>query len=443
MTMMLEFEKMNQGFELLNSISSRNEKVETLEMILNEYPLFEEICRLALDPFILFGVSKMPDQKSTGNLSLEEAIEQLKSLIGNNHSNAQSEALQKLADSVDEEDYEVLTKIVNKDLKCGVSIKTLNKAAKRDIVNEYPCLLVSAYDEKKLNKMIDKVNDDVFVQLKCDGMRVNIVVDEDLNVTLFSRKGKEIVLKDESFYNLFEIPEFKNTVFDGELLIDGDETGKAIERQIGNGILNKAVKGTISKEESERVTAILWDVIKLSDFKKGSSDISYGCRYMDLLVKLLKVSNSHRIFPVPTRFTKTFEKAVEYANEWMNAGFEGAVIKNPNMKWGNKRSTEAFKIKGEEEADLLCENWIESTDGKYSGMLGALTCVSKDHSLVVNVGTGFTDEMRSSIKREDVVGKIITVKYNTLIVDQKTNVKSLFLPRFVEIREDKTEADNL
>ena len=442
MTMMLEFEKLNQGFELLDSISSRNEKIETLEMILNEYPLFEEICRLALDPFILFGVSKMPAQKEEGSQSLEQAIETLKSLIGNNHSNAQKEALQKLANSVDKEDYEVLAKIVNKDLKCGVSVKTLNKAAKRDIVSEYPCLLVSAFDEKKLKKMIDNVNDDVFVQLKCDGMRVNIVVDEDLNVTLFSRKGKEIVLKDESFYNLFKIPEFKNTVFDGELLIDGDETGKAVERQIGNGILNKAVKGTISKEESERVTAILWDVIKLSDFKKGSSDISYGCRYMDLLVQLLKISNSRRVFPVPTRFTKTYEKALEYANEWMNAGFEGAVIKNPNMKWGNKRSTESFKVKSENDVDLKCINWIAGTE-KYDGMLGALTCVSKDMSLIVHVGTGFTDEMRATIKREDVVDKIVTVKYNTLIVDQKTKVKSLFLPRFVEIREDKTEADNL
>ena len=33
-------------------------------------------------------------------------------------------------------------------------------------------------------------------------------------------------------------------------------------------------------------------------------------------------------------------------------GFEGAVIKNPNMKWGNKRSTESFKVKSENDVDL-------------------------------------------------------------------------------------------
>jgi hypothetical protein len=37
----------------------------------------------------------------------------------------------------------------------------------------------------------------------------------------------------------------------------------------------------------------------------------------------------------------------------------------------------------------------------------------------------------------------VAVKYNALIDDKKTGQKSLFLPVFVEIREDKKVADTI
>jgi len=50
--------------------------------------------------------------------------------------------------------------------------------------------------------------------------------------------------------------------------------------------------------------------------------------------------------------------------------------------------------------------------------------------------------MRGAIKKEDVVDKIIAVKYNSLIEDVNGE-HSLFLPVFIEIREDKKKADSL
>ena len=40
------------------------------------------------------------------------------------------------------------------------------------------------------------------------------------------------------------------------------------------------------------------------------------------------------------------------------------------------------------------------------------------------------------------IGKIVTIQYNVPIED-KTGNKSLFLPRFIEVRSDKTEPENL
>jgi len=98
-------------------------------------------------------------------------------------------------------------------------------------------------------------------------------------------------------------------------------------------------------------------------------------------------------------------------------------------------------MKAELEADLLVTEWNEGT-GRIQGLLGAVTCVSEDGKLEVNVGSGFNDEDRK-MKPEDIVGKIITVKYNEVIQDKKKDKKSLFLPIFVEIRLDKTKADIL
>ena len=71
-----------------------------------------------------------------------------------------------------------------------------------------------------------------------------------------------------------------------------------------------------------------------------------------------------------------------------------------------------------------------------------MVCESADGMVKVNVGSGFNDEDRNSIKAADVVGKIVAIKYNARITNKSSSTTaSLFLPIFLEIREDKTQAD--
>ena len=46
------------------------------------------------------------------------------------------------------------------------------------------------------------------------------------------------------------------------------------------------------------------------------------------------------------------------------------------------------------------------------------------------------------INNNELIGKIVAIQYNLSITDKHGN-HSLFLPRFIEIRNDKTEADNI
>ena len=84
--------------------------------------------------------------------------------------------------------------------------------------------------------------------------------------------------------------------------------------------------------------------------------------------------------------------------------------------------------------------WEEGT-GKNKGRLGALVCESSDSIIRVNVGSGYSDEQRDEYTHSKVMGKIVTVKYNARIKD-KSGVESLFLPVFIELREDKDAADS-
>jgi len=125
-----------------------------------------------------------------------------------------------------------------------------------------------------------------------DGMRANIIIDSEGIVDVRSRNGKQINLDghfDEFVMNIFyksptleSLDVFHGAVLDGELLVLDENDLFILDRKTGNGILNKAVKGTISPEETKRVRFECWDMIPLEDFKKGICEIPYFDR-LDVL----------------------------------------------------------------------------------------------------------------------------------------------------------------
>jgi hypothetical protein len=122
-------------------------------------------------------------------------------------------------------------------------------------------------------------------------------------------------------------------------------------------------------------------------------------------------------------------------------GEEGLVLKDPRGPWEDKRVKHQVKMKAELEADLRVTGVVPGT-GKYKGKIGSLMVESVDGGVKSAVGTGLDDEERSC-DPSIFIGQIVSVKYNALIEDKKTGQKSLFLPVFVEIRDDKKEADVL
>jgi|TARA_B100000131_G_scaffold124605_1_gene121729 hypothetical protein len=343
----------------------------------------------------------------------------------------------------------IFKRILNRDLRLGMGIKTINKVWK-GLIPEFGVMLCSPANEKTL----DKMDYPCLAQLKLDGMRSVVIVNND-SVQVKSRSGKDIQLHGEFDEQFSKLAQGGSWVFDGELLVLGDD-GNPLDRKTGNGILNKAVKGTITPEDAKRVRMIVWDMIRGDGFAKGWDDrFNYNLRFKSLHQYLTGFTQGwiagmaqcgENIQPkmqlVVTRQVANYEEANEWAQEVMAQGHEGIILKSTAGLYENKRVNHQIKIKAELEADLVVTDWIEGT-GRNEGRLGALTVESADGGVKVNVGSGFSDELRDEITKDSILGSIITVRYNEIIQDKNSSTKSLFLPRFLEVRLDKDTADIL
>jgi len=432
---------------ILNELASnagRNFKIELLEKH-KENEVLKRVVFLALDSMVNFYIRKIPQYTFAGgpSVSLDYALGELSKLSSRQLTgNAAIEFLSNLLGQLDDDDARVVERVIQKDLRCGVSEATANKVWP-GLVSEYPCMLASGYDDK----LIDKVTWPAYVQLKMDGMRFNAIV-KNGKCEFRSRNGKLVDIPSDLLHLPFigMAEHYKDDmVFDGELLVV-DDNGKALDRKTGNGILNKAVKGTMSAKEAAMVRATLWDAIPLSAFTQGYHDEWYKVRIAKLFNAMSDMSHkqlhvAHLVEFVENHLVENLQGARTAFNKALQKGQEGVILKTIQGVWENKRAKHQIKFKAELECDLLCVGW-EAGTGKNADRLGALQLQTACGRLQVGVGSGFTDHDRDTIK-PDVVGKVIAVKYNAIVDDKRTDVKSLFLPIFLEAREDKTVADTL
>jgi len=434
--------------DILDDLASNNSRLykeKILKLNENDQTL-KRVLNLALNPFVNFYIRKIPDYTLNLNPKKQDTLDTAMNRLGllSNRTltgNAGIDHLNIILSSVCPADAVVIERIIAKDLRCGVSDATVNKIWP-GLIPDYPCMLASAYDQK----LVDRIQWPAVAQVKMDGMRFNAIVKGN-RVEFRSRNGKEINIPNPNF----EIPFRRmaewygiDMVFDGELMVV-DAAGKMLDRKTGNGILNKAVKGTMKAAEALQVRATVWDAITVSRFEAGREAVAYNdrlTRLYDCIDALHRDARqlSHLVTLVETKKVMNVQEARRMFEELLAAGQEGIILKTLDGVWENKRSKHLIKFKGELECDLRVVNWEEGT-GKNAGRLGALVLESDCGGLQVNVGTGFSDNDRMVLTAGNTVGRIVTIKYNARIQDKTSSTASLFLPVFIEFREDKSTAD--
>ena len=423
---------------VIRSLENHNSRLDKEAIILAQAEWkndeFFKGVKLALDPMVTFGVKKVPSHSGPDGQGLpwavfEDLADKLakRELTGHDARDA-IELCLTIAKKNEWNDW--YRRILIKDLRCGVSDKTVNKVVEKKyadyIVPTFACQLAhdSANHEGKLAGR-------KLVEVKLDGVRVITIVWPDGRVLQFSRNGKELVnfehIKNQMALTAghYDVP----MVFDGEVMSSSfQDLMKQVHRksdvQSGDAILN------------------LFDILSLEDFEEGICTTPQHLRSQTLMGWYNHNNSSlpnvtvlhHREVDLDTEEGQ--EKFREINQQAVAGGYEGIMIKDPDAPYECKRTASWLKLKPFIEVSLEIKD-VEEGTGRNVGRLGALVCEGNDDSRLirVNVGSGFSDSDRDIFwnSRSSLFGKIVEVRADAITQNQDGSY-SLRFPRFLHFR---------
>jgi DNA ligase 1 len=396
---------------------------------------FFEGCRIALDPMITFGLKQIPEKQdadgpglSWDNFTLAITGFTTRNVTGNAARDMVSQMMQSATNAQWNSWYR---RILIKDLRCGVSEKTINKVVEKTnadyLVPTFACQLAhdSANHEGKLAGT-------KLVEVKLDGVRVITIVWPDGRVLQFSRNGKELV----NFEHIKQELALNANTFSEPMVLDGEVMSSSFQ---------DLMKQVHRKDNVAASDAVLWlfDILPLSAFESGifnmiqrdrsawlhnwydnnlNKSMSY-IRCLDQAIVDLDTEEGQKLFRM-------------YNKSAIENKYEGIMIKDPDAAYECKRSTAWLKLKPFIEVSLTVVDFEEGT-GRNAGRLGAIICEGDDdgRGIRVNVGSGFSDANRDHywVDREAIVGHVAEVRADAVTQNQD-GTYSLRFPRFLRFR---------
>ncbi len=389
---------------------------------------FDGVC-MALDGFRTFGVQKVPVSKKDG-AGLEEArfLDTIKKLEDRTLTgNEMRDTIEDLCNRSKMEEWnDWYRRILIKDLRCGVTHKTINKHSKYK-VPVFECML--ATDSVKHEK---KMVGNVIVEPKLDGVRVVVICDVDKDeVKLFSRNGKELSnfpTINKTFDSMLDQMS-ESMVFDGEVMSDDFQTlMREIHRKSG------------AKTKDAKLN--LFDCLPLAEFKNGGSNsVNDGIlKRKEMLQSFNYGSNVNLVEYVKMNLSEDDGQKMfaDYNKLCIDKGFEGIMVKPVNGIYECKRSTLWLKVKPFIEVSLTVKATEEGT-GRNVGKLGALIVEGKDSGKFIktNVGSGLSDSDREKYwkAKDKLIGQIVEVRADAITQNQDAKDEwSLRFPRFLRFR---------
>jgi len=421
--------------QALEADNSRLAKEAILETAMNEgLDEFFEGVGMCLDKLYTFGVKQVPVSEADGQglswTNFKELAEALyrRSLTGHDARDAIKLAMD-VATKAQWNDY--YRRILIKDLRCGVSEKTVNTVAKKTKKSNYSvpvfeCML--AHDGANHEK---KITGKKLLEPKLDGVRAVTVVDfESRTVTMYTRNGKVL----ENFEHI------TNTI-----LKHIDELGRSyvLDGEVVSSSFQELMTQVHRKSDvqSEDARLMLFDIIPLVEFKQGIS-VQGQRRRSNLLKSFKPVLDMTGCVDIITQKEVNLDEFLgdieykDYNKEMVAKGFEGIMIKDPDARYECKRSASWLKQKPFIEVSLEVKA-IEEGTGRNLGKMGAFVCEGIDDgkTIKVNVGSGFTDGNRSEYwdGRDAVLGQVVEVRADAVTQNQD-GTYSLRFPRFMRFR---------
>lgn len=440
---------------VLNEIANtaaRNQKEAILAKAISD-PMMKEVVKWAYDPFIVFGLTP-PKVETSGVQTFDinsrfiwamlHALANRKVTGGDAH-----QTVLEWMNRLDQDSAELLWRILSKDLRCGITAKTVNKILPGTIPT-FDVMLAHPFEEHRIAKW------PVAIEPKLDGVRVICLV-KNGTAQFFSRSGKSfpavehlgdaVVAMVEKAYQT--IPPEKNIEFSQYLSTEGYTM--ALDGEIVSGSFAETVSEVRRKGEvATNAEYHIFDVLPFEQFTMDGCNhipLPYGQR-REFLRFMVGMGGSSGLKLIPSYFASSHDEIRAYYDKFRQKGLEGAIVKPLQGTYFKKRSHNWMKMKNQETEDLIVKDAFEGT-GKYEGQLGGIIC---DRAGVeVRVGGGFTDLERVELwehYQQDLeygpsgdgshllIGRMAEVEFHEVTPDG-----SLRHPRFMRWRDDKYDRE--
>ena len=408
--------------------------------------IFLGFTKACYNPYVTFGIRQVPD--TAGIVDAENPWDEFNELMlqlsqRRLTGHAARDAVQNMAERFDSTEWNTFcAPVLRRDLRAGISDKTINKICKGTDyeVPIFGCQLATNSEGRPEMKGIKRL------EPKLDGVRVLLMAipDDQGNVVTicFSRNGKQ-------FDNFGHI--------ENQIRMDFHKlTHKAATSNLSMGfVMDGEVIGNTFQElmrQARRKTDVqaedsvfnVFDIIPLSAFREGHWNAQLHKR-IQILEDMRSIIDDmpnvellpHIMVDLDTAAGK--DQLERYAKDQVNLGFEGIMIKNVDAPYICKRSTDWMKWKPTITVDLEVVG-VEEGTGRNEGRLGALVCAGQDDGkdITVNVGSGFSDTDRDEYwaNSNHIIGRTAEILCD-VITQNRDGTYSLRFPRFVRFRDDK------
>lgn len=389
-------------------------------------------CYEAYNPFHVFGVRQVPETAGlAGRTNPWPAfwglLESLRTRSVTGH--AARDAIASMSQQFDSEEWNGLCRrVIIKDLRCGISEKTLNKVLGK---TEWKIPVFTCQLATDSNDHANKMTGVKRIECKLDGVRVLALCTKN-RVTLYSRNGKIF----ENFPDIeAQLDRIKQVIMHmGPFVLDGEIVGESFQ-----SLMKQAQRKDNAKTRD--MNYYIFDVIPLADFERGFLNAQQHKRteMLDINKEHIESQPNLRIMPgmdVDLGTTEGQDVMRRFADDAVKAGYEGIMIKDVGAPYECRRSSFWMKWKPVMTVDLNIVGFEEGT-GRNAGRLGAIICegTDNDRDIRVNVGSGLSDADRDEYwhSRDDLVGRVIEVAADAVTQNQD-GTYSLRFPRFVRFR---------
>lgn len=381
----------------LRETSGTNDKIVLLRRNCNN-ELLRKVLRYTYDTDLKYGVQKKSIVMRTGESKWSSLFEMLDELAESNINDSLKRNVGRFINNLETEDEkELVTKILLKNLDVGLNVKNINKGMKG---------LIVSHDIMKGSSWDGTLNGEVAVSLKLDGIRCSWLI-KDGKAIAKTRQNKIIQGMNELTKAIEEVFGEQDLFVDGELLATNEE-GLSSE-----DLFKKTSAIVNSKGLKKDLTFVAFDIVSLEDYNNKSNSTPFLERreqlecYVALKNELVKLAPMYFI-------TDSIDRIYEKLDEVVKDNCEGLMLNKINGFYEFKRTKQLLKVKKFNEGDVLVTDILEG-EGRLEGTLGKVEVQFRYKGDVYtnNIGSGFSDEEREYYweHKDELIGKVVTIKY--------------------------------